>query len=439
MNKTLRTAIFIFFVLIFFISAPLAVLYTAGYRYDSEFGFISKTGVLSVTTSPRGASILLNDDEVSGTSPKILKRLSPGEYSIELIREGYHSWKNTIKINGGFTTYIQDIALFKISAPTFLIEQNISEVTINNDSSIAAYIVNKSEQQELWFYEASSKTHTYISKIEPEIGNVSISWSINGSYLLVFSDKKLDVYDESGKLVQLLSSKLTEVKEAYWHPSEDRLLVMITEENIIYFDVVKNSTLVIDSSSTSVTPVDASILYFIDNGTQTELRQTISGQQKLIAILYRGTYQIVFRNGNYIIAQDDIKNMYLIDIHSSEPLLLQVKAHLFDWNDEAGELVYSDGYEFNVYSPERHETQFIARQSSEITEIKWDAGGDAIIFSTKDCLCAIDRNLYGNTRQKTTLIENGSFEDFWISKNGKQAYIFGTVEQKTGLFQLELK
>ncbi len=438
MNKILRKLLFIFFIALFFIGAPIVVLYTAGYRYNTEYGFVSKTGVLSITTSPRGAIISINNSEESGSTPKIVKRLSPGKYTISLNKTGFHSWDTITEIKSGLTTYIQNIILFKKSDPTFLLEQEIDTTVPNKDASITAYIISNENWQEIWLYKNSSQEHELLDRIQTGKENVSLSWSNSDSFLLFKSDE-IHVYRKNGDEIKITSSKIDDVNEIYWHQNDDKILIGITDENIIHFDVEKNSALTIDSSKSESTQVDASILTFIDNGSKTELRQTINENQKLIAVLDRGNYQIIFRNGNYIIAQDEFNEIYLIDIHADEPLLLQAKAELFDWIEKSNELVYSNGYEINIYSSDTHSTEFIIRQSDEITDLKWYPDGNAIIFSTNDCLCAIDRYLYGNSRKKTTLIKGDFIKKFWLSSNGKEVFILGQIDEHSGFYQLRLR
>ncbi|MEK7529921.1 MAG: hypothetical protein AAB570_03290, partial [Patescibacteria group bacterium] len=57
--KRVRRKLFYGFVLLFLITAPLSLLYTAGYRWSKEDG-LSKTGTLLLATTPRGAQITID-------------------------------------------------------------------------------------------------------------------------------------------------------------------------------------------------------------------------------------------------------------------------------------------------------------------------------------------------------------------------------------------
>jgi len=57
----LRRAIYITFILGFLITAPILVLYTAGYRYNFKKSTVQKVGSISVKPSPSEADIYLDD------------------------------------------------------------------------------------------------------------------------------------------------------------------------------------------------------------------------------------------------------------------------------------------------------------------------------------------------------------------------------------------
>lgn len=103
---TARKAIFFLFVGIFLISAPLVVLYTAGYRFNRANKIVSQTGTLSIASTPRGATTQINGEDVNDTTPAVLQRLSSGNRTVKLTKDGYHEWERTVNIAGGSTAYI---------------------------------------------------------------------------------------------------------------------------------------------------------------------------------------------------------------------------------------------------------------------------------------------------------------------------------------------
>ena len=56
-DLALRRTIYILFIVIFLIAAPLVVLYSEGYRYNLKRGKIQKTGILIISSLPKKADI----------------------------------------------------------------------------------------------------------------------------------------------------------------------------------------------------------------------------------------------------------------------------------------------------------------------------------------------------------------------------------------------
>lgn len=117
LTRRMRRAIMGGFIAMFFIIAPLTILYTAGYRYDLSSGRIEQTGVLSIDIAPRDAEIYLNTARVRGDIPMRLANRAPGTYHLTIKKDGYHPWEKDITIGSKQTTYIKNITLLRRSSP----------------------------------------------------------------------------------------------------------------------------------------------------------------------------------------------------------------------------------------------------------------------------------------------------------------------------------
>ena len=119
MSPALRKAIFFLFLGIFLVSAPLVVLFTAGYRFNPTNRIVSQTGALALATLPRGANTYISGVLVSDKTPSVLQRLSPGSPTIRFEREGYLPWERKVDVESGRTTYVT-APLFFDAAPVAL-------------------------------------------------------------------------------------------------------------------------------------------------------------------------------------------------------------------------------------------------------------------------------------------------------------------------------
>lgn len=117
MPVTARRIIFYFLFILFFIIAPLLIAYTTGYRYSFTQRRLVKIGALSLTTDPAGTQVLINGIPHPGSTPLLVANLVPGNYAIEISKDGYHSWKKTLPVQSSKTTFAHAIRLFRQTVP----------------------------------------------------------------------------------------------------------------------------------------------------------------------------------------------------------------------------------------------------------------------------------------------------------------------------------
>ncbi len=111
----------LFCIVMFFVLLFVVLLYSFGYRYDIKNGKTIKTGAIVIKTIPKNADIYLNGellkihktiDELFNDYIKI-KGLNSGVYDIEVKKDGYFSWKKSIRVKGGYITEAKNIVLLK--------------------------------------------------------------------------------------------------------------------------------------------------------------------------------------------------------------------------------------------------------------------------------------------------------------------------------------
>lgn len=84
MHQAARRVIFAIFATTFFVGAPLIVFYTAGYRVNLTTWRVQQTGVIALSSLPKGATVSMNGTALSAKTPYVIQRLSPGKYTIDL-------------------------------------------------------------------------------------------------------------------------------------------------------------------------------------------------------------------------------------------------------------------------------------------------------------------------------------------------------------------
>jgi len=112
-NKQLVISIIIFTTLVF--ATIIIILYGKGYRFGLGAGRIelNGTGLLVAKSIPDGAQVFVDGKLKTATDNTI--NLAPGEYDVEIIKEGYFSWKKRVLVQTEVVTKAD--ALLIPSAP----------------------------------------------------------------------------------------------------------------------------------------------------------------------------------------------------------------------------------------------------------------------------------------------------------------------------------
>ncbi len=98
MNLRNRFLILAFLGLLFLIITPFTIAFALGYRFDFINRRLVETGTLMIRAEPRGAEIYLNGKKVKQKAPTAIRFLLPGEYDVEIKKEGYQTWRKHLTI-----------------------------------------------------------------------------------------------------------------------------------------------------------------------------------------------------------------------------------------------------------------------------------------------------------------------------------------------------
>ncbi|MDP3941450.1 MAG: PEGA domain-containing protein [bacterium] len=102
-------------ILAFLILGTIAVvLYGTGYRFGFQEGkpTVSKTGILVANSNPKGAQVFLDGHLTTATDTTL--NLTPGDYTVKIVKEGYSPWEKRLKIKEKVVTEA-DALLFPIA------------------------------------------------------------------------------------------------------------------------------------------------------------------------------------------------------------------------------------------------------------------------------------------------------------------------------------
>jgi len=138
----------IFFV--FLATVFLIIAYTRGYRVNLQKKTVTSTGILAISSLPKAAKVYLNEKLIGITDLNL--SLEPGEYLVEVKKEGYTSWQKKVKLRGELVVSLE-ASLFSLN-PSFSPLTNLGvkkAVTLDQTDKILIYL-EKNDPEKDGFY-----------------------------------------------------------------------------------------------------------------------------------------------------------------------------------------------------------------------------------------------------------------------------------------------
>lgn len=136
-----RTKMFMAFSVIFFISLPIIVLYTQGYRVDLDQRKLVKTGGIDLEIKTADTKMYFNGKLKKQTNivfnNVVFRNILPGNYDILIEKDGYQSWHKNIQVTGGRVTQISSIKLFPQNPTRIVVENKLNTANISQDAKYA--------------------------------------------------------------------------------------------------------------------------------------------------------------------------------------------------------------------------------------------------------------------------------------------------------------
>jgi len=443
MNRWIRTILFAVFAIGFLISAPLVVLYTAGYRYQIGSNRIMKAGVLSVTSTPRAATITLNGQRESKRTPAVIDNLFPGDVKIQVSKTDYSSWEKTLPIKSNESTFIPNAVLFLNGTPTQTVDQTPLTVSVSSDTSRFAYLTNTKGTAELFVRDSTFLQDRSIFKGPGHTTSTyNLSWSPDDQYLLLSENATKKTYTvinvREGTVISLPSKDAADVH--FDIGSNHHVLYRINKEWRIFgidSDISYPKKLIVDDLQrrngrlvTVQSGTDQSVVSYMDD----------VGVATIITYLPFGTYHFVQASPSKMALMEvNTHHLVLLDPDQSEPLRLNEEVRFFEWSPKGDRLLFSNGFDAKIFDVNSGQMQTITRFSEPLTAIGWYPIGDEILFSQGTSLTAIELD-ERDVRNKIVLVNDFAIQSFWVSKDGSKLSFFGKkTDGSMGIYERKLQ
>lgn len=240
-TRPLRRTVLLLFIATFFITAPLIVLYTAGYRYDFKNGLLRETGSLSVDVEPSSARVSLDTLALPDSLPIQLKDITPHKYTLTISAPGYYDWQKEIEVKNKETTYIKDIILLKDSRPQLIVRGKVTASSLSFDGRYLLYTLNQGTHTSVFLRDTGTDQNTLVVDFPGE-QPPQIIWAQNNNTAVVAARRSAlytrlvvvtaDDPTNAEDLAQIVGEPITAFE---WKDSTEPELYYSTAETIASF------------------------------------------------------------------------------------------------------------------------------------------------------------------------------------------------------------
>lgn len=262
-------------------STFLISIFARGYRLDTSSGFkLKATGLLSVTSKPKFASVYVNNLLTTATDDTL--NLVPGNYQIKITKDGYHSWEKNIQIKPELVNQIE-AQLFRSSTELKpLIQSQIISPVASSDNTKIVYAVASSsasnKENGLYLIELtelpllmsrSNERLLFPSTISLDWSKYTFEFSPDSKQILATANNKASVYlfslEQNQNVNSLfdISARLTLIKKE-WQQIKEK----ITKDKLVKIPIKFQAFIATSSAILSLNTNEDKLLYQASQNSQ---------------------------------------------------------------------------------------------------------------------------------------------------------------------------
>ncbi len=458
MGLAFRRVLYSTFIIAFLILAPVLTLYTAGYRINLKGFRLEKTGVLSVQSVPRNATVYL-DDVADGTTPRRFSALLPGEYQLRVEAPDFYTWEKTVTVKSNLTTFNHDIVLFKKSAPVKIIEGNIQVASPAPGRDKLAYIRRVDKTDELRLLNLKTQADFLITTFQAQ-SYTSIeftSWSPDQRSVLIrqrFGESNsYSVLDTDTLKLRALSDITTlNFDTLAWDASNQYYFYGLRDNQLYRVDTVTNSVRQLPLGIiTDIRARGSQLLYITASGTERFLNRASASSQgpdtvRQIKLQNNSAFELQPSPAEIIALRDKLSgDIFVIGERAfddaqaiNEQVLLHDNAARVYSSDTANRLIYVTNFELWAYDIGANQKSLITRYGEPIGQAAWYDPYKYIFYQLGETVHAIEVT-EDKIKIDVPLVTMTDLSQFISGSSGDTLYLIGNYENQQGIFSLEIQ
>jgi hypothetical protein len=423
MEKLKRSIFFWTLFVLFFITGPLVIFYSQGYRFDFHRGVFVYSGTITLKVNPQNFSVSINGKP---NDSKQLNRINssfniasllPGDYEIKLSRDGFQNWSKKTDVHSGLASEFWNILLVRNSYEKTEYDTGGAEkFYISPKSDYTAYEKKSDSGFEVNLFNTGNETNEFNYafpdwNFAEEARKENIEWSPDQSYISVPAQKNSadDSKEYSYFIVDVGSNtffnlnefiNLKNLSDVRWDPKEKGYLFFLSGNSLYRLNVKDSLSLLKISDDISSFDLSKTDLYFVKNPNNLVYKTATDGQsepQQITSSFPDGNNPEIYRVITYdddriaLISKDKSLFIYNKGEHDTHFRKLGEGVEGTHFSDDGKKLLFWSKNEISAYyvldwkvQPLRSEDELtnVTRYSDEIKNVQWFKDYEHIIFST---------------------------------------------------------
>jgi hypothetical protein len=466
-----RIFLIIFFSLIFIVFTPLIIFYGQGYRYNFKTHSFIKTGNLFIKSIPSEALIILNNQKIKpkwyqkiffykkliglinlkSTTPTLIPYLLPDEYLIKIEKENYLPYQKKIKIEAGKTLELNKVYLFlKEAKVKLLIKEQFDFLYPLPSEKVIIYsnynkIINKSQ------IKLSSLREIYQIDLATLDGKI-LKIEDFLPYLIIHSSEKKYLLNLSDLSIINLNNFLKEISKVQLSKN----LAYLQSFNTIYSFDIKNKRL---KKLLNFNPKFSNLedwflkennLYLLFK-TQTnyvlkkiQLNHTQKEVESINLFLPKERYNLYYLSENLLVIKSPFQ-IFIIDLtQKDKPIILKKETKEILIDPERKKLLSYSNFEITIFELFKDQNgltkikeNLIYRGGENLDQVIFHPSNVFLIFLSNNTIWAIE--IEENFKNFYKLFSGKKIEKIWFFDNPDIFYLFGKINNQTGIWQIQIQ
>ncbi len=425
-------------VIAFFVTVPIVLAMTAGYRWNPIRQRVERTGIIETESKPDGANVTVGGKKV-GVTPLSIRRLLPDDYEVRMEKDGYLPWSRKMRVDSARTSFTGEVVMLLDAAPAKDTDGNYNHGSWSPDGLKLAAVNDNSGSLTIAVW--NRVTRETLTLADAEATEAEILWSPNSEKIAVVEDKdgesKVTLYFLDGIRQPIDLSASLPADEYHLHWVSNSLQVILVGTSSAYRLTLDGTSeiLVTDESLVDVIARDRSMVSLLRDKNDDIILETegITGAAKeTMPIIPDGYARLSFWQGSTVtIANDRAANSISIDVISGD--IRELRGTSFRDNGNGSRSIAWNNYEAFFTDQATGKTTLLTRLGEGIIDCTWIAEDTAIACLTPSKIIAIEAD-ESDQRNVWTLADGENLGNLSIDASVNRLIFTGRINGESGIF-----